>query len=315
MIGAAQQERLQERVSQELARFDVPALLDAVQLLGYRPSEVCFRSRPTLSHQSSVIESIEFDAAARRVFVWVSVGLQSSQGALPAYFWELQQDQRDEDMTQFLWFLERPLLSQRLAAEFPERSPEVFEDWPQTRRLMLLLLRLGSPSGMHWLMSAFFPEVEVSVRRVPGSRRLRTPDLALGGAELGEGHTMGGVTDLPVGGVEVSLISGQDDDRDAAQWIAEAQRRLKEQLLPILNDQDPYLYLKVQLVLRSRIESARLLRDRYVGVNRMHRPGNEPSEHEQLVLFQGEVRTGLASEQMNFALPGGNPRSRLQGAR
>ena len=148
-----------------------------------------------------------------------------------------------------------------------------------------------------------FPEAEVAVRRMPGLRRLRTPDLALGDAHLGEGRTMGGVTDLPVGGIEVSLISDEDDERDAAVWIAEAQRRLKDELLPLLHAQDPYLYLKVQLVLRRKIEEARLTRDRYVGVNRLRAPGSEKAAREQLVLFQGEVRAGLASEHMNFALP------------
>ena len=102
MIGAAQQERLHQRIRSQAARFDVPALMDALRLLGYGTKEVCFRSRPTLSHQGSVVEEVEFDARARRVLVWVSVGLQSAQGALPAYFWELQLDQRDDDLTEFL---------------------------------------------------------------------------------------------------------------------------------------------------------------------------------------------------------------------
>lgn len=303
MMSAALRAQLRARIESQAPRFEVPALVDALRLLGYCPSEICFRSRPTLVRQGSVVESVNFDPLAHRVYVWVCIGLQSSQGSLPMYFWDLQLEQRDENLSEFLWFFERPLLGQRFAAEYPEQSGDVFDDWPQTRRMMLLLLRLGSPSGIHWTLSSFFPELEVAVRRTPGTRRLRTPDMELGVSALGTGRTMGGVTDLAVGGVEALLICGEQDDRDAAQWIEEAQRRLKESVLPLLNEQDPYLYLQVQLVLRRKIDNVRLLRDRYVGVHRVHQHGKGQASFEQLLLFQGEVRSGLASEQMNYALP------------
>lgn len=294
---------LAERVASQAARFDVPALIDALLMLGYRTSEIRFRSNPSLCHGGALIHAIELSLRPRQAVVLVNIGLLGSQGPLPMYFWELLLDERDSTMTEFLWFFDQSLLSQRFAAELPERDHASLEDWPATRRMLLLLLRLGSPSGVHWLLSAFFPELGVEVRRVTGTRRLRTPDLAFGYAELGTGCSMGGITDLPVGGVQAMLLCDEEDGRDAAAWIDEAQRRLLQKVLPVLVAQDPYLFLRVYLVLRRRPDFVRLTRDRYMGVNRIQSSGVPTQTFEQLLLWSGEVRHAIETEQMNFVLP------------
>lgn len=294
---------LRQKIVAEAVRFEVPALVDALLLLGYRESEIRFRSHPSLNHAAALVQSVEFEKQPRRAIVLVNIGLLSSQGPLPMYFWDLLLDERDATMSEFLWFFDQSILDQLFSAQLPERDAASLPDWPATRRLLLMLLRLGSPSGVQWLLSAYFPELDVEVRRVTGTRRLRTPDFEIGLSELGTGCSMGGITELPVGGVEARLICEEETDKDAAAWIEEAQRRLKRLALPILVEQDPYLFLRVYLVLRRPSDFFSLRRDRYMGVNRLYSSGGSDEPFEQLLLWSGEVRQAAAVEQMNFVLP------------
>jgi hypothetical protein len=295
--------RIAARITEEAPCFDAPALLDALAFIGYPPSSIRFRSHPSLLHQGALFQRVELYQAPRYAVVFVNIGLLSSQGPLPLYFFELLRDQRDDDMAELLWFFDQHLLAARFAAQYPERDPLAMPDWTTTRRMLLLMLRLPALSGVHWLLSALFPELEVEVRRAQGSRRLLTPDFLIGGAELGNGQTMGGVTDLPVDGVEALLVCNEEVGQDAVFWINEAQRRLMQSVLPLLAEQNPYMYLRVQLVLRRRPEHVRLARDRFMGVNRLYGSGDDMPSYEQLLLWSGEVRLALASEQMNFSLP------------
>ena len=171
---------LRQKIAAEAVRFEVPALVDALLLLGYRESEIRFRSHPSLNHAAALVQSVAFESQPRRAIVMVNVGLLSSQGPLPMYFWDLLLEERDATMSEFLWFFDQSILDQLFSAQLPERDAASLPDWPATRRLLLMLLRLGSPSGVQWLLSAYFPELDVEVRRVTGTRRLRTPDFEVG---------------------------------------------------------------------------------------------------------------------------------------
>jgi len=305
MIVGPEALQMEQRIIELAPRFEIPALIDALWVLGYDGDSVVFRSCPTLAHSASLVRSVQFQKSPRRVVVEVNIGLTASQGPLPMYFWALLCEQRDADMTELLWFFDQQLLAQRFAAQHPERDARSLPKWEQTRRMLLLLARLPSPSGIHWLMAQFFPELEVRVRRTTGERALRTPEFDIGGAEMGNGSTLGGLGTLPVGGIEALLICGEEESREAATWIETAQRRLLELVLPILIEQNPYQYLRVTLVLHQATANVKLARDRYLGVHRVDVADNKRSAVEQLLLWSGEVRSALAKEQMNYQLPPG----------
>lgn len=297
--------QLEERIVELAPRFELPALIDALCLLGYDGETVIFRSCPTLAHTAALVRAVKFQRTPRRAVVEVNIGLMGSQGPLPMYFWELLCEQRDDDMTELVWFFDQLLLAQRFAAEHPERDRRSLPKWEQTRRTLLLLARLPSPSGIHWLMTQFFPELEVRVQRTTGERTLRTREFDIGGAEMGNGCTLGGIGHLPVGGVEVRLICSEEEPRDAALWIEAAQRRLLQLALPILIEQNPYQFLRVFLVLRQAVGTVQLSRDRYLGVNRVDQSGTRRQSVEELLLWSGEVRNAVASEKLNYQLPPG----------
>ena len=290
------------RIVELAPHFEIPALVDALRALGYGEGDIRFRSHPTTAHSAALIRSVSFEHSPRRAIVEVSVGLLSSQGPLPTYFWALLSEQHDAAMTEMMWFFDEHLLAQRFAALHPERDAKSLPGWDATRRSLLLLARLPSPSGVHWLLERLFPELTVQVRRCPGERSVRTGEFDIGNAQMGNGCTLGGVGVLPATGVEVLLVLGDEEIDNAAAWIEIIQKRLIQLVLPILVEQNPYLYLRLSLVLRRPSGQIKLSRDRHVGINRMDRAGDASIEPETLVLWVGEVRHALSSERLNFQL-------------
>lgn len=302
MIAESEQRLLKERIVEQAARFELPALMDALEALGYLSEEVLFRSHPSLSHSASLVRSVAFQESPRRAIVECNVGLLSTQGPLPMYFWELLSEQRDLGLTQMLWFFDQELLAQRFGSLYPERDARRMPGWEATRKRLLLLARLSSPSGVHWLLSQCFPEFELQVRRTRGERLLRTEEFDVGGARMGAGCTLGGIGKLPVSGVEALLVFREEDSCGEAIWIERVQERLCRLVLPVLFDQDPYLYLRVYLILRQAVGHLRLVRDRYVGINRIDRALSLRPPAEVLLLWSGEVRHALLSDHLNFHL-------------
>lgn len=299
-----EQERteLEQTIRARATEFEIPALLDALRLLGYGEGEIVFHSRAALHHGAALVAAIEFSEHPRQVQVTVNLGLLSAQGPLPMYVWEILQDQRDDSLCEFFWFLDEHLLRQRFAAVHPERDPQSMPEWPSTRKQLLLLLKLGTPMGAHWLFSRFFTELDVVVRRRVGQRTLLTPEVALGGEGIGAGSTLGGITQMAVGGIEVFLICNEEDERDAAAWIGLSQQRLQSDVMPILYEQNPYLVLQVTLVLRRRAGMVALSGDRHLGIDRVAPPVEAVAPVQQLVLFSGEVRTAIAGAEFQFRL-------------
>lgn len=293
---------LERRIAERAARFDLPALFDALLAAGYRAPQITWRSEPSLRHGAALVQSVAFERAPHRAIVTLNLGLLNSQGPLPRYFWELLSEQRDSDMSEFLWFFDQHLLGQRVRSLFPERDPEALPQWPGTKRRMLLLVRLASPSGVHWLLERTFPELEVQVRRAAGERTLRTKEFQIAGTEMGGGATLGGLTTLPVDGTEVLLLCPPDAAAEAAKVIESVQQRLREEVLPLLDEQNPYLFLRVYLVFRGALSRVALASDRYVGVNRVYGSQVPGEQVEQLLLWNGEVRTAMSHEQLNFRL-------------
>ena len=129
MISGPEMLILEQRITELAPRFEIPALIDALHLLGYAADSVVFRSCPTLAHSASLVRSVQFLKEPRRVVVEVNIGLTAGQGPLPMYFWSLLCEQRDADMTELLWFFDQQLLLQRFAAQHPERDARSLPRW------------------------------------------------------------------------------------------------------------------------------------------------------------------------------------------
>src|SRR5437868_7074784 len=194
---------VEEQIAERIQDFDVPALFELLSQLGYTREEIEFRSHRSAAHQGQLLQSIEFIQKPRRVIITANLGLLTVQTPLPSFFFQ-QMDKLDQDMMEaFIGFFDDLLLRERFRGLFPERDSSVLPRWEEEESLVdrLTLLRLSSPSSLHWLFSKVFPEAEVLVRRDPRRQRMEAPNLLLGYTVLGEGPPMGGFSNVPMGGV------------------------------------------------------------------------------------------------------------------
>lgn len=290
----AEDRQLRDRVIANIHRFEVPALLDALRALGYGERDIEYRSNPTDAHTAALIEDIDFQDNPRKVILTVNLGLMSNQGPLPAYFSELLKDQRDAALTQFLWFFDHRLLERRFAGLYPERDTTLFPDWADTKKRMLSLLRLRSPSGLHWLFQRVYPELEINIRRVIHEHYLRSNAIEMGSAVMGEGCAFGGFTTVPIGGIEAVLFCDEWENNVGIPWADAAQKRLDDQVLPLLSEMG--LHLRVRLVFRDRSTYTRLQSANFLGYQPLYGYAPAPGQRtvQQVLLWQGEVGREMA---------------------
>lgn len=264
------------RRARELA---LPALLDALEALGYSSQDLEFRSHYTSGHTAFLIESVELQAHPRRAFICLNIGLLAAQSPLPSYFFSALQDgQHDRDaLKAFLTLLDQPLLKERAYSEYPERDRRRWASWEQDKELLLRLMALSSPSSLHWLFQRTFPELAVLVERAVEEEALVTDQVLLGSTALGEGRALGGQVRLTAGAVSVTLFCEEPCSLAGVPWAQEAARRFESYIKPLLLEQS--LFLSLWLVFFDSDTTARLvmnpkLPDSFLGYDPLGHPAD-----------------------------------------
>lgn len=275
---------IRHAITQRLHSFDVPALVDLLLYLGYELEEIEYRSYQGLVRPTQLVQEIEFHDDPPRVVIVVNMGLLAVQTPLPSFILQAVERDHDEKLARFFAFLDHWLLRSRFATLYPERDPTLLPDWERTKFDLLRLLRLKSPSTLHWLFTLFFPELEVVVRRAAMEQDLPAEPVRLGNSVLGLGCSFGGVAKVPVTGTVVALYSDEAYTPTGRLWVEEAERRVRERVLPLLAETD--LVLEISLLVRDRPQNAQLAPHHYVGYDAL--PGG--AWHAQrLLLFDGEA--------------------------
>jgi len=286
--------QLEQHIRERIRDFDMPALLGLLAQQGYGESDIEYRSHRTLVHQSHLVHDIQFiHVPRRRVVITVNIGLLSAKSPLPAFLLQTMEQMdplESERMERFLGYFDHELLRARFAGLYPERSDSLLPGWEEAAPCRLNLLRLTSPSTLHWLFSQLFPEAEVAVKREARSRPVAAQIPQLSASVLGGPTALGGFASVPTGGLEVSLFLNESRCAKGAPWMTEASHRLSQQVLPLLGKLA--LPLTVWLVLRDQSGPARLQQDSYLSYAPLV-SAEEPHQH--ILLFRGEATHSAAN--------------------
>ncbi|HEY2027908.1 MAG TPA: hypothetical protein VGH20_01755, partial [Myxococcales bacterium] len=234
----------------------------------------------------------------RRAIVSLNIGLLTAQSPLPSFLLQLAETGSHESFTEFIRFFDDRLLHARASSLFPERDDGLMPGWKDGTGDRVRLLRLASPSMLHWLFRAVYPELEVQAKRATRAQKVPTPSLRLGGTTLGSGAP-GGYALVPTGALGVTLFAGSDTSAAGRPWAVEAGRRLSATVLPLLAG--TAFPLSVVLLLRDEASSAHL-RDApanpaprppasYLGYDLLAgestKPINGQEQSRRIVLFNG----------------------------
>ncbi|MFO0575955.1 MAG: hypothetical protein U1A78_18300 [Polyangia bacterium] len=286
---------LRGRIVAEARRFSIPALLDLLHAMGYRDEEIEYRSYQSQRPQPALLHSVEFlepvappPGRLRTVLITVNIGLLTAQTPLPSYVMKILDQQDASGMAEFLAFFDHHLLRDRFQALYPERNRGLFVDWEETKAKLLRMLGLESPSTMYWLFQHVYPELGLVVRRGQQQMPLNALGALLGEAVLGERYTLGGIAQVPVGGMEITLCAEEPQSPAGLPWAQEAARRLREQILPLLRGVD--LQLTVFLLFVEHTEWARLVHEQYLGFEPIRDDGQR-ARPQLVLLWRGDART------------------------
>lgn len=308
---------LEPRIEERIRAFDVTALLQLLEEMGYRPDQIGRAGHPAESPQPAWLDSIRFrhhHHLGQAATVFANLGLASCRTPLPAYFREFKgQPDVDDPLGELFDLLDDRLLERRFASYAPERDRKIFPDeggpggrasprntWLEAKRDLLTLTALRSPSALHWLFAKVYPELRVTVRRAPQDRRIATPEVRLGVSPIGLA-ALGGEARLPVRGLEVTLLCEHrlapilDADQVPLPWVRVAEERLEALIFPVLRETG--VQLEVSLLLLDRGAAARLDGEAarvdelsYVGYDPLAPdPGAVPETSERVVLLSGPI--------------------------
>jgi hypothetical protein len=277
---------LENRIVENIGKFDPINLLMLLAHCGYEMDELLFCSHFSNCSQSRLLESIEFRCLPRKVVITLNLGLLGGQSVLPDYLFK-QVHNKSIDInrfSEFFGYFDDRLLRRFLLAIYPEFDETIIPNWETRKRASLYTLRLDSISSLHWVMQLVFPELQVRVEKVTLQRIIELGSPILGKSCLGHQAVLGKIKQLPVPGKRITLISDEDHFTRDQTWPHEIERRLNTLLFPILQNVD--MDLEIWLMIRTQGSWLSLKQNSYLGHENIH---SDTLQFRQIRIFSGRL--------------------------
>lgn len=245
--------------------MDLPALLAALERLGYADEEIRFRGNPEPSPPRGTIHGVRFAPPPERgVEVTLEIGLFGNHGLLPGYFRQIADSLPEpERMERFIEFFENGLLRDYALSLVPERHPR----WARLRDAHFAMSGLASVSSLTWLFQRIFPELGVRVHRSGVRVRTDAHALIVGQSHLDGSGVLGSTHDAGRAGFRVELFTTDELTSSGAVWWKIARDRVRARVLPLLGGLE--LLLQVRLVVEDHASWARVAPDGQLGYDRI----------------------------------------------
>lgn len=300
--------KLTDRLVSLAPTMDVDALLRILLSLGFERDRILLRSAHSSASPERLVAGLSFRSAAPPpipedqipvedpladpqclAVIHLNQGLLSAQTPLPSYLLALLSDPRINEpaLRDYLAFVDHVLLDLLFSMADVDLGPRSSLGATGPAPL-LAALSMDCPSCLHWLFTAIFPELSVTVKRASVQRGVVMDEFVIGESALGEAYAFCGASAVPTAGFEVRL-SAEDWSTPAGEpWSAQARQRLDDGLLPILRTTD--VALRVRLRFPGRGGAFKLAGRR----GRTSRLGFDPFAHDEdqpieLILFDGST--------------------------
>ena len=255
----------QERIKEQIERFDIFALFKLLESLGYKATDIYFQSNPSWSSASSICHDIIFlEKNYPKIILVLNIGLFSNQSSLPSLF-RKKMDEGSIDAVSFskyIGFFDHYLIKVFLGVSMPEGNGWFFADWNQTLRQYLTLLALNSVSTVTLLFQLCFPELKVTVVKFPRVISLQSSSFILGKISLGKDSFLQKNERLTISSLKVVLRGDEQTTELGVHWVLEIKKRLKALIFPLMDRVN--VYLIVDLILENLREAASLSKSSYL---------------------------------------------------
>ncbi len=293
-------QEIQKKIQEKIHEFDLYALLQLLNYLGFRRSEILFKSNLTTVSTSNIVENIEFlSEPIKQVVIFLNFGLLSNQSPLPSYFFKTIENDTiidEKALTDFLEFFNHIIVDNYLNNICPESITSLYSNWETVKRAYLRLAGVNSVALLHLMFSLVFPELGINVVKRKHKRSLKSDGMRLGYCRLAEGYILGAYASVPVAGFDVTLYCDEEYDRKDT-WAEKIAKRLYTILFPIL--QEKLLDLKVILVIRSQKGWVQLYKQSYLGIDKI-KGGLE--KNRVVIIYDGLVKEMQCQQDVKDAI-------------
>jgi hypothetical protein len=256
----------QERIKENIQRFDIYALLKLLESLGYKAADIYFQSNPSLSSSSSICHDISFfEKEYPRIILTLNMGFFSNQSSLPSFF-RKKMDEGSIDpvsFSKYLGFFDHYIIKTFLSMSMPEDNGWFFSDWKETIRHYLKFLALNSVSTLALLFQLCFPELRVAVMKFPRVISLQSSSITLGTTLLGKDSFLQKKKQLTISSLRVLLTTEEHLTELSVPWAFEIKKRMADLIFPLLEKIN--IYLQVDLIVEKVKESAHLSKTTHLG--------------------------------------------------
>lgn len=279
-------EKIQQKIAQNIKKFDLCALLKLLRTLGYQRANVIFEGNTNQASYNSLCHAIYFDEDPRRARIVVNIGLLGPLSPLPSFFQNLV-DREDVDSTRFISYLNffnHRLIDNFIRMTLPETHENLFSSWKQTQLNYLSLLGFESVSTLWFLMKICFPDLVVEVKKNPQIIKLQTSSLVLGRDVIGYNSYLGNRFKQTLSSYKITFSTEDELSDVGTPWPIEINRRLVELIYPILKKTD--LHFSIVLKIKNKFNYLTLGSKTYLGFDRV----GKSSHPFQLLLYYGLIK-------------------------
>lgn len=279
--------RLQKKIHKQLHRFELFALLDLLEYMGYENHEILFKCNFSMVSEAHFVHSIEFVNHPRdRVVINVNYGLLTGQSPLPSYFFKMIDTAyvEEDPFVDFLDFFNHFIVRNYVMSLRPERDLQLYPDWLGTKRCYLDMASISSTTTLKWLFDTIFPELDVSVSYSRLVENLTIDTITMGHTVLGSSAVFGSRSNIPVTGYQVTIYCEEEFRKSGQAWARVIENRLDNLVFPLLKDSE--IYLRIYQIIRSQKSEATLGPSSYLGYDKI--PGGRKQQR-RIVLFEGRV--------------------------
>jgi hypothetical protein len=232
-----------QKITKEIGRFDVCALLKALEHAGLTLSEIFFLANTSYASPSSLCQClVVHQKTPSFAHLTVNFGLLSPSSPLASYFRKQMEKEliQEEKFTAFLRFFDHHLIENLIHSIWPEKfllpkRPDLFSSH-------FNLLSLKSKSTVFWLWRLCFPELKVTVERVKKAVKFPIQHFRLGKNLLDGKSALGGYATFSFYILSITLFVEEKKERDRPpSWPVEIKRRLQTYIAPIMRKSHAYI--------------------------------------------------------------------------
>jgi hypothetical protein len=265
LLTTARADKLTEKLNERIGEFDILALIRYLKYYGYEETNMRFTSHQSMMSQTKLVEQVKL--YEKHVVITVNLGLLGIQTPLPSSMIKEVVERKldvDSETDRLLKLLDHVLILNFVASIYPEVNINFFSQWQKTRRNILIIQNVHSIAFLYWLFQRVFPEFVIRFDEKFVPRKVSTESVILDQGGLNGVARLGGVALMSDLCVHINLCLELAHYRTQTIWVSEVEQRLKNFVYPLLNKQETYVFISLELEHESNVRlsnDSRLGRD------------------------------------------------------